>query len=116
MGNNNSCIPWKFFDYDALYLGKPFSNTKKLIYKNCPKGFYVYAEPKKFKNLKSGIEYVTRYCGRVPISENRIVDYDGVKVRKQLLKYEFSISMSFHRNPFDCPKCGTKLDFVLCIE
>ena len=38
------------------------------------------------------------------------------KVRKQLLKYEFSISMSFHRNPFDCPKCGTRLDFVLYIE
>ena len=38
------------------------------------------------------------------------------KVRKQLLKYELSISMSFHRNPFDCPKCGIKLDFVLCIE
>ncbi len=87
LGNNNSCIPWKFFNYDALslrfkkilldLLSKSFSNTKKLVYKNCPKGFYVYAEPKKFKNLKSGIEYVTRYCGRVPISENRIVDYDG---------------------------------------
>lgn len=38
------------------------------------------------------------------------------KVRKQLLKYELSISMSFHRNHFHCPKCGTKLDFVLCIE
>ena len=35
---------------------------------------------KKFKNLKSGIEYVTRYCGRVPISENRIVNYDGSNV------------------------------------
>ena len=38
------------------------------------------------------------------------------KIRKQLLKYELSISFSFHRNPFDCPKCGTKIDFVLCIE
>ena len=38
------------------------------------------------------------------------------KVRKQLLKYELSVSMSFHRNPFNCPKCGTKFDFVLCIE
>lgn len=36
-----------------------------------------------------------------------------LKVRKQLLKYELSVSMSFNRNPFDCPKCGTKLDFVL---
>ena len=70
-GNNDSCIPWKFFDYDALSLrfqkilldllskslGKSFSITKKFIYKTYTKGFYVYAEPKKFKDLKSGIEY-----------------------------------------------------------
>lgn len=45
LGNNNSCIPWKFFNYDALSLrfkkilldllskslDKSFSNTKKLI-------------------------------------------------------------------------------------
>ena len=144
------------------------------------KGFYVYAEPKKFKNLKSDIEYVTRYCGRVPISENRIVNYDGSNTfsyidhkdnkyhkvtlpasefimillrhllpsnfkiiryygfyrkkhnihfkifplikqhcrnfRKQLLKYEVSISMAFHRNPYNCPKCNTKMNFVLCIN
>ena len=195
LGNNNSCLPWKFFDYDALSLrfqkilldllskslGKSFSNIKKLIYKTCPKGFYVYAEPKKFKDLKSGVEYIARYCGRVPISENRIINYDGTyvtfsyidhkdnqyhkvtlhahdfimillrhllptqfkiiryygfyrlkhsihskmiplikdhcrNIRKQLLKYEFSVSISFHRNPFDYPKCGTRMDFVLCIE
>ena len=142
------------------------------------KGFYVYAEPKEFKDFKSGVEYVTRYCGRVPISENRIVNYDGSNVtfsyighndnkyhevtvsasqfimillrhllpsqfkiiryygfyrkkhsihskmiplikhhcrnfRKQLLKYEVSISMVFHRNPYNCPKCDTKMNFVL---
>ena len=142
------------------------------------KGFYVYAEPKEFKDFKSGVEYVTRYCGRVPISENRIVNYDGSNVtfsyighndnkyhevtvsasqfimillrhllpsqfktiryygfyrkkhsihskmiplikhhcrnfRKQLLKYEVSISMAFHRNPYNCPKCDTKMNFVL---
>ena len=142
------------------------------------KGFYVYAEPKEFKDFKSGVEYVTRYCGRVPISENRIVNYDGSNVtfsyighndnkyhevtvsasqfimillrhllpsqfkiiryygfyrkkhsihskmiplikhhcrnfRKQLLKYEVSISMVFHRNPYNCPKYDTKMNFVL---
>ena len=90
MGNNNSCIEWKFFDYDALSkrfqhillkllskeLGKSFSKMKKFLYSNYSNGFYVYAEPKKFKDFKSGVEYVTRYCGRVPISENRIVNYD----------------------------------------
>ena len=36
--------------------------------------------------------------------------------RKKLLKYELSISIAFHRNPFNCPKCDTKMDFVLCIN
>ena len=195
LGNNNSCIDWNFFDYDALSfrfqkilldllskeLGKSFNKDKNFFYHKYSKGFYVYAEPKKFKDLKSGIEYVTRYCGRVPISENRIVNYDGSNVtfsyidhkdnkyhestlsasqfimiilrhllpsqfkiiryygfyrkkhsihskmiplikqhfrnfRKQLLKYEVSISMAFNRNPYNCPKCDTKMNFVLCIN
>ena len=195
LGDNNSCVPWNFFDYDALSfrfqkilldilskeLGKSFDKEKSFLYRKYSKGFYVYAEPKKFKDLKSGIEYVTRYCGRVPISENRIVNYDGANVtfsyidhsdnkyheltlsvsefimillrhllptqfkiiryygfyrkkhpihskmiplikthcrkfRKQLLKYEVSISLAFKRNPFNCPKCDTKMNFVLCIN
>ena len=47
---------------------------------NHPNGFYVYAEKKEFKSLKDGIEYVTRYCGRSPISENRIIKYEDNKV------------------------------------
>ena len=49
-------------------------------------------------NLVSGIEYVTRYCGKVPISENRIVNYDGVNVtfsyidHKDNKYYEITIS------------------------
>ena len=194
LGDDNSCKPWKFFDYDSLSLrfqkiildilskklGKSFDRVKSFLYRKYPKGFYVYAEPKKFKDLQSGIEYVTRYCGRVPISENRIINYDGSNVtfsyidhkdnkyhqvtlpasqfimillrhllptqfkiiryygfyrkkypihskmiplikhhcrnfRKQLLKYQLSISIAFHRNPYHCPKCDTKMIFVLCI-
>ena len=195
LGNNNSCIEWKFFDYDALSkrfqhillkllsneLGKSFSKMKKFLYSNYPNGFYVYAEPKKFKDFKSGVEYVTRYCGRVPISENRIVKYDGNNVtfsyidhsdnkyyevtvsaskfimillrhllpsqfkiiryygfyrkkhslhstmiplikhhcrnfRKSLLKHQASILLNFNRDPYNCPKCDTKMNFVLCIN
>lgn len=195
LAHNNSCIPWKFFDYDALSfrfqkilldilskeLGKSFEKDKNLLYKKYSKGFYVYAKPKKFKDLKSGIEYVTRYCGRVPISENRIVNYDGSNVtfsyidhkdnkykeitispsefimillrhllpsqfkiiryygfyrkkhsihskmiplikqhcrnfRRQLLKHRASINLSFNRDPYNCPKCDTKMNLVLCIN
>lgn len=94
LGNNGSCLPWKFFDYDALSfrfqkllldllskeLGNSFDKDKNFLYRKYSKGFYVYAEPKEFKDLKSGIEYLTRYCGRLPISENRIVNYDGTNV------------------------------------
>ena len=195
LGDNNSCVPWKFFDYDSLSLrfqmillsllskeiGPSFDNIKKFCFRKYSKGFYVYAEPKKFKNLQAGIEYVTRYCGRVPISENRIVNYDGINVtfsyinhtdnlyheitvpaskfimillrhllpsnfkiiryygfyrkkhslhskmiplikshcrsfRKSLLKYQVSILLAFNRDPFNCPKCDTKMNFVLCIN
>ena len=195
LGDNGSWKFWKFFDYDALskrfqkilltllskHLGKSFSKLKNDLFRSYPNGFYVYAEPKKFKDFKSGVEYVTRYCGRVPISENRIVNYDGHTVtfsyidhkdnnyheislsasefiltllrhllpsqfkiiryygfykkkhllhpkmiplikthsrifRKSLLKYQASILLSFHRDPYNCPKCDTKMNFVLCIN
>ena len=90
----NKKFDWTYFDYDALSkrfmkilldllyeeIGKSFYKVKCELYRKYKNGFYVYAEPKKFKNLKSGIEYVTRYCGRVPISENRIINYDGENV------------------------------------
>ena len=93
--SNNKCIKWEYFDFNALskrfmkilldlmdeYLNdKSFKVLKNKLYKKYKKGFYVYAEKKKFKNLKSGVEYVTRYCGRVAISENRIINYDGNNV------------------------------------
>ncbi len=84
---------WNYFDYDALskrfqkilldLLSKRldkniFSNDfKKELFLNHKNGFYVYAEPKKFKSLKDGVEYVTRYYSRPAISENRIINYDG---------------------------------------
>lgn len=82
---------YTYFDYDAL--SKRFQkilldlmkdiipkNIIKKIYNDHKKGFYVYAEPKKFKNFKHGVEYVARYCGRPCISENRIINYDGKNV------------------------------------
>lgn len=85
---------WNYFNYDALSkrfqkilldliskkLGKSFDSLKTKLYNKYNKGFYVYAEPKKFPNFKTGVEYVTRYCGRCAISENRILNYDGTNV------------------------------------
>ena len=185
---------WNYFNFDALSkrfqkilldliekeLGSDFKKEKWMLYKKYDKGFYVYAEKKKFKSLKDGIEYVTRYCGRAPISENRIINYDGKKVtfsyndhkdnsyhkvtvsaeqfillilrhlipeqfkiiryygfyrkkpefydkiklliskekraiRKSLLKHGLSVLKSFNRDPYQCPKCGSKLDYAYTV-
>ena len=82
---------WDYFDYNALSMRFQKILTDLMIknfddfnvddarknYFNHNKGFYVYAEKKKFKSLKEGIEYVTRYCGRCAISENRIIKYEN---------------------------------------
>lgn len=84
----------KYFNFDALSkrfqkiltdlmlehfddFSKDDARKAYLDHKN---GFYVYAEAKKFNSLKQGIEYVTRYCGRCAISENRIKSYENGKV------------------------------------
>ena len=94
--SGDKIVKWNYFDYDALSkrfqrilldllskrLGKDIfpNDFKRSLFLNHKNGFYVYAEPKKFKSLKDGIEYVTRYCGRPAISENRIINYDGENV------------------------------------
>ena len=85
---------WDYFNFDALskrfqkiltdLMLKNFDDftddDARKYFINHPNGFYVYAEKKEFKSLKDGIEYVTRYCGRSPISENRIIKYEDNKV------------------------------------
>ncbi len=189
--SDNSIRKHEYFDFNALSkrfqkilldllekeIGSSFKKTKYDCFKNHKNGFYVYAEKKEFKSLKQGIEYVTRYCGRLPISENRILNYDGNQVtfcynahedgqyheitipaeefillilnhiipeqfkiiryygfyrkkhalhdkmimlidktkrdfRKSLLKFEASILKSFKRNPYYCPNCDIKMNFV----
>ena len=190
IGSDNSVKDLNYFNYDAL--SKRFQknlldallkhnliskNTVRSQYLNHKNGYYVYAEPKKFKSLKQGIEYVTRYCGRAVISENRILNYDGQnvtffynaheddsyhevtvsasefilmiirhlipeqfkiiryfgfyrkkpaihdkmvllidkckrKIRKELLRFDNLIYLSFHRQALNCPKCDTKMNFL----
>ncbi len=94
MGGEHIYENWNYFNYDALskrfqrilldkmleYLGNSFNSMYGKMWQKYQNGFYVYAEPKEFPNLQAGIEYVTRYCGRPSISENRIINYDGTNV------------------------------------
>ena len=93
LGENGKKFKWDYFNFDALskrfqlILLNNLRNAniisfweKSNFFNNHKNGFYVYAEKKKFKKFKDGVEYVTRYCGRSPISENRIKSYDGKSV------------------------------------
>lgn len=93
LDENGKKFKWDYFNFDALskrfqlILLNNLRNAniisfweKSNFFTNHKKGFYVYAEKKKFKKFKDGVEYVTRYCGRSPISENRIKSYDGKNV------------------------------------
>lgn len=58
------------------------SKTKAIIskmYAVYPKGFYVNVE-KSIRNIRHTIKYLGRYLGRYPISNKRILNYDGDKV------------------------------------
>ena len=48
---------------------------------------------KNFKSIKDGVEYVTRYCDRAAISENRILNYDGNNVT---FCYNSYVDNSYH--------------------
>ena len=106
--SNDKWFKWEYFDFNALskrfmkilldlmdeYLNdKSFKVLKNKLYKTYKNGFYVYAEKKDFKNIKDGVEYVTRYCGRVAISENRILNYDGKNVT---FCYNSHVDDSYH--------------------
>jgi len=106
--SDDKWFKWGYFDFNALskrfmkilldlmdeYLNdKSFKVLKNKLYKTYKNGFYVYAEKKNFKNIKNGVEYVTRYCGRVAISENRILNYDGKNVT---FCYNSHVEDSYH--------------------
>ncbi len=92
-GGTGDTIPWRkvpHFNFTFLRhafctallnelhnkLGPSFKKTKARIYKQCKKGFYVYAKPKKCEpDAVAG--YIGRYLGRPVIATSRIDDYDG---------------------------------------
>ena len=34
------------------------------------------------------------------------------KIRKEFLKHQISVIRFTHRNPYNCPKCDTRMNFV----
>lgn len=98
ISKNNKVLRWDYFNFDAL--SKRFQKilldllSEKLGESfNEEKWFLCLFPKKEFKSLKDGIEYVTRYCGRNLISENRIINYNGENVT---FSYNDHVDESYH--------------------
>ena len=58
-------------------LGPSFYSLKSYLFKNYPKGFYVYANPNVNSKSSEAIKYIIRYTGRPAMAQSRILNYDG---------------------------------------
>ena len=67
--------------------------------------------PREFKTIRS----YGFYRKKLPFHDkiNMLIKKEIHKLRKELLKHEWSILSSFNHSPYDCPKCSTKLE-LLC--
>ena len=73
----------KTFQYQLKHLIIESGGLSKLeernrLYKEHPKGFYVYAKSKSDNNsnIQGCINYFIRYVGRPAMAENRITEYN----------------------------------------
>ena len=106
-------LPYKLINYNIYY--KDLIRDKKY--------YIVTIDYDDYKRLKRRynceiIRYYGLYRKKHSIHSKMIplIKQHCRKFRKQLLKYEVSISLAFNRNPYNCPKCDTKMNFVLCIN
>ena len=54
-----------------------FKKIERDLYKNYNNGFYVRAPKQQFKDVKSGLEYILRYCGRPAFASSRIIKIEN---------------------------------------
>ena len=73
----------KTFQFELIRLiqeagGLKKTEEKNRLYKDHPKGFYVYAKSKSDNNsnIQGCINYFIRYVGRPAMAENRITEYN----------------------------------------
>ena len=50
-----------------------FRKIVNKIYKTSKNGFYVRAPKQQFKDIKGGLQYILRYCGRPVFASSRII-------------------------------------------
>ena len=129
----------KTFQYQLIHLIIESGGLSKLeernrLYKEHPKGFYVYAKfkspdnasndassNKNSKDIQGCVNYFIRYAGRPAMAENRITEYNkGSKTvswfyndHKDEKRYDVTDNVidSFNRDPIQC-KCGAIMQYT----
>ena len=64
------------------------------------------------------IRYYGFYRQKLPIHNkmNLLIHKDKRNFRKQLLKYEASILLNFNREPYNCPRCNSRMKFMVFLN
>ena len=129
----------KTFQFELIRLIQEAGGLKKpeeknRLYKDHPKGFYVYAKfkspdnasndassNKNSKDIQGCVNYFIRYAGRPAMAENRITEYNkGSKTvswfyndHKDEKRYDVTDNVidSFNRDPIQC-KCGAIMQYT----
>ena len=129
----------KTFQYQLIHLIIESGGLSKLeernrLYKEHPKGFYVYAKfkstdndsndassNKNSKDIQGCVNYFICYAGRPAMAENRITEYNkGSKTvswfyndHKDEKRYDVTDNVidSFNRDPIQC-KCGAIMQYT----
>ena len=129
----------KTFQYQLIHLIIESGGLSKLeernrLYKEHPKGFYVYAKSKSTdndsndasanknsKDIQGCVNYFIRYAGRCAMAENRITEYNKESKtvswfyndHKDEKRYDVTDNVidSFNRDPIQC-KCGAIMQYT----
>ena len=129
----------KTFQFELIRLIQEAGGLKKpeeknRLYKDHPKGFYVYAKfkspdnasndassNKNSKDIQGCVNYFIRYAGKPAMAENRITEYNkGSKTvswfyndHKDEKRYDVTDNVidSFNRDPIQC-KCGAIMQYT----
>lgn len=63
----------KYTKENHPHLYNEFKKIVNKIYKTSKNGFYVRTPKQQFKDIKGGLQYILRYCGRPVFASSRII-------------------------------------------
>lgn len=89
------------FELSKFIKSSQFKKIKNDLYLQKGHGFYVHAPKRCFSNTQIALNYTTRYLGRPPIAESRILAYDGTFVTFFYNRHEDNVRVEEKVHAFD---------------